>query len=57
MPIENFYVYENWTNTFTKVHRGSCTYCRDGQGFHGARQSHAKRSVARTVLVAQRRHQ
>ena len=35
MPVENFYAYENWTNTCTKAHRGSCTYCRDGQGFQG----------------------
>lgn len=35
MPAEVFYVYENWTNTFAKVHRGSCPYCNDGQGFQG----------------------
>lgn len=31
----SFYVYENWTNTFAKVHRGSCPYCNDGRGFQG----------------------
>lgn len=31
-----FYVYENWTNTFTKVHRAECSYCNNGRGFHGA---------------------
>lgn len=30
-----FYVYENWTNTFAKVHRGDCPYCNDGTGFQG----------------------
>jgi hypothetical protein len=30
-----FYVYENWTNTFTKVHRGDCTFCNNGRGFQG----------------------
>jgi hypothetical protein len=27
-----FYVYENWTNTFALVHRGSCSFCKYGQG-------------------------
>ncbi len=31
----SFYVYENWTNTFAKVHEGSCPYCNDGEGFQG----------------------
>lgn len=31
-----FYVYENWTNTFVKVHRAECSYCNNGRGFHGA---------------------
>jgi hypothetical protein len=30
-----FYVYENWTNAFTKVHRRDCAYCNDGRGFQG----------------------
>jgi len=30
-----FYVYENWTNTFTKVHRGDCSFCNEGQGNQG----------------------
>ena len=30
-----FYVYENWTNTFTKVHRADCPYCNDGNGIQG----------------------
>ncbi len=30
-----FFVYENWTNTFAKVHNGSCPYCNEGQGFQG----------------------
>lgn len=30
-----FYVYENWTNTFCKVHRGDCPYCNNGQGIQG----------------------
>lgn len=34
-PVGNFYVYENWTNTFAKVHRWSCPHCNDGQGSQG----------------------
>jgi hypothetical protein len=30
-----FYVYENWTNTFALIHRGSCSFCNDGQGAQG----------------------
>jgi F-type H+/Na+-transporting ATPase subunit beta len=30
-----YYVYENWTNTFAKVHHGTCSYCNDGKGFQG----------------------
>lgn len=32
---ERYYVYENWTNTFAKAHRGSCPYCNDGTGNQG----------------------
>ena len=35
MAHVTFYVYENWTNTFAKVHRGDCPYCNDGRGFQG----------------------
>lgn len=35
MPHETFYFYENWTNTFAKVHRGGCPYCNEGSGFQG----------------------
>lgn len=31
-----FWVYENWTNTFTKVHRAECSFCNSGRGMHGA---------------------
>jgi hypothetical protein len=31
-----FYVYENWTHTFAKVHRGPCVFCKEGNGLHGA---------------------
>ena len=37
---ERYFIYENWTNTFAKVHRGSCPYCNDGRGF----QSRGKRT-------------
>lgn len=30
-----FWVYENWTNTFTKVHVGACAFCNDGRGIQG----------------------
>ena len=32
---DRYFVYENWTNTFVKVHRGSCPYCNEGNGMHG----------------------
>ncbi|MGP8007748.1 MAG: hypothetical protein ACLP2J_12050 [Acidimicrobiales bacterium] len=35
MTMAIYYVYENWTNTFAKVHRGSCPYCNDGRGIQG----------------------
>lgn len=35
MPKGSWYVYENWTNTFAKVHQGDCPYCNFGQGFQG----------------------
>jgi len=35
MAAGEFYVYENWTNTFAKVHRGDCPFCNDGRGFQG----------------------
>jgi hypothetical protein len=28
----NFYVYENWTHDRTRIHRGDCTFCNEGQG-------------------------
>jgi hypothetical protein len=34
-----FYFYENWTNTFVKVHRAECSYYNDGQGFQGRGRS------------------
>jgi hypothetical protein len=30
-----FYVYDNWTIDKAIVHRGECTFCKDGQGLHG----------------------
>ena len=30
-----FFVYENWTNTFALVHRGSCSFCNHGRGMQG----------------------
>ena len=35
MGAERFFFYENWTNTFCKAHRGSCSFCNEGQGVHG----------------------
>lgn len=29
-----FFVYENWTNTFAKVHRAECSFCNHGAGVH-----------------------
>ena len=34
-----FYVHENWTNTFAKVHSGECPFCNDGEGFLERRSS------------------
>lgn len=31
-----FYAYENWTNTFVKVHRAECSFCNSGTGVHAA---------------------
>lgn len=31
----DFYVYENWTNTFACVHLGNCSFCQHGQGVQG----------------------
>jgi hypothetical protein len=31
----DFYVYENWTNTFALIHRGACSFCNHGQGVQG----------------------
>lgn len=39
-PIESFYVYKNWTNTFAKIHHGSSPYCNDGRGFQGGGTRH-----------------
>lgn len=30
-----FHVYDNWTINKARVHRSTCSYCRDGQGIHG----------------------
>lgn len=31
--MEKYYIYENWTAyKKAKIHYGSCSYCRDGQG-------------------------
>lgn len=30
-----FFIYENWTNTFCKVHHGSCSFCNGGEGIFG----------------------
>lgn len=29
-----FYVYENWTNDYTCIHRAGCYYCNDGEGIN-----------------------
>jgi len=31
---DRFWVYENWTNECTTVHRASCSHCNDGRGVH-----------------------
>lgn len=30
-----FFIYENWTNTFALIHRGSCSFCNHGRGVQG----------------------
>lgn len=32
--MENYYVYDNWTNKYAKVHKANCGYCNEGKGFH-----------------------
>ncbi len=31
----SFYVYENWIIDKAIVHRGECSWCKDGRGVHG----------------------
>lgn len=31
--MENYYVYENWTHDFARIHKASCSCCNDGKGF------------------------
>lgn len=30
-----YFVYENWTNTFCRVHEESCSFCNRGRGLFG----------------------
>lgn len=30
-----YFVYENWTNTFCRVHRADCSFCNSGRGLFG----------------------
>jgi F-type H+-transporting ATPase subunit beta len=31
----SYYVYENWTQKRTRIHRSDCSYCNEGRGTHG----------------------
>jgi hypothetical protein len=35
----SFWVYENWVRHKAIVHRGECSFCNDGNGLHGSRQT------------------
>lgn len=30
-----YWIYENWTHDYAKVHRASCSFCNAGHGMHG----------------------
>lgn len=30
-----YWVYENWTHDYAKIHRADCSFCNDGTGVHG----------------------
>ena len=34
-----FWVYENWTHKFAKVHAAPCSYCNNGQGMHAQKSN------------------
>jgi hypothetical protein len=40
---EAYYVYENWVRDKAIVHRGSCSFCNDGNGLHGSRYTKSSR--------------
>jgi HTH-type transcriptional regulator/antitoxin HigA len=33
-PIDEYWVYQNWTVDRARVHRGTCSYCNHGLGIH-----------------------
>ena len=35
LTSETFYVYENWTHNKTRIHRGTCSHCNNGDGHSG----------------------
>ncbi len=30
-----YWLYDNWHRSRARVHRASCVWCNDGEGFHG----------------------
>lgn len=37
----NWWAYDNWVHQYTRIHRGDCSFCQDGAGFHDALDSEA----------------
>lgn len=29
-----YYIYENWTHDYLRIHKGDCNLCNDGSGMH-----------------------
>lgn len=57
--MAEFWVYENWTHRYSRVHRRTCCMCNDGRGIHtGASERngrwHAADTREQALLLAQR---
>lgn len=47
-----YWTYENWVHNYAKVHRADCTFCRNGEGTHGATESRAGKWIGPSVEFA-----
>jgi hypothetical protein len=41
MPLDGFWVYENWAEPHVTIHRSSCNRCTDGKGHRRDREAGA----------------